>query len=85
MNEHVHPLFAGILQSVIEQPTLLRRAQAKAQPRRFAERPEPPSAFGELDHVGDEFRAGLDSVDEERDPQRELQDDMRRDMARRSA
>lgn len=38
----------------------------------------------ELDPLEDEHRTGLDSVDDDRDEEAELQEDMRRDMARRS-
>jgi hypothetical protein len=41
--------------------------------------------IGASDKVREEFAAGLDSVDDERNPERELQDDQARDMARRSA
>lgn len=51
----------------------------------MAEFLRPFVTLGRDDKVGDEFRAGLDGVDEERDPDAELQEDMRRDMARRSA
>lgn len=83
MNDHVHPVFAAILQGVVEQPTLLRRAAAKAESRRFSG--EPITDLGALDDkVGEEFRAGLDGVDDERNERLDLEADMARDMARRS-
>lgn len=82
---NLHPLFASILDNVIAQPAMLVRAENKANKRRFSPEPVRITGFGALDDkVGDEFASGLDCVDDERDPERELQDDMRADMARRS-
>lgn len=57
MNEHINPLIASVLNNFAGQPAQiaqLQRAAEKADERRFAERPEVPSAFAELDEQGDE-------------------------------
>ena len=63
---------------------LLTRAADKASERRFTGAPQ--TGFGEFDDdkVREEFRAGLDSVDDKPDEYKDLQSDQLRDMNARS-